>query len=103
MKQWLKSRYFKTTPKQYLLTPEEIKQDEEIKIMFNEIDEDKSGMLEFDEIYQLFNWSGLLIGKSQIKDLFFDRNNNKLSLNDFLKVSKDPFYRAKFRKNDERN
>ena len=66
--------------------------------MFNEIDTDKSGLLEFDEIYQLFNCSGLSISKSQIKDLFFDKNNNKLSLDEFLKVSKDPFYRVKFRK-----
>lgn len=38
-----------------------------------------------------------MISKDQIKSLFFENNVSKLSLNEFLKASKDESYRTKFR------
>lgn len=79
------------------LSPEKLRQDEEIKNMFHKIDADSSGILELGEIYQLFKASGILISKEQIKSLFLSKNSTKLSLDEFLKISKDENYRAKFR------
>ena len=50
IKKWYKTRHFETTPKHYILSPEEIKQDDEIKLMFESLDIDHSGYIELNEI-----------------------------------------------------
>lgn len=75
-----------------------LNQDEEIKNMFNNVDVDGSGMLELAEIHQLFQNSGIMLTKDQIRSLFFEKNCSTLSLEQFLKVSKDEKYRYRFRK-----
>ena len=73
LKRWLKSRYYKTTPKHYLLSPAEMKQDEEIKHMFKNLSDNKGSKqhINLDEIAHLFETSGMRLKRDVVKQLFF--------------------------------
>jgi Ca2+-binding EF-hand superfamily protein len=79
------------------ISPEKKKQIDEITNMFKKIDLDNSGEVDLPEIYELVRTSGLMISKDEIKNLFFKKDSNTLSLNEFLNASNDKVYRSHFR------
>ena len=58
----------------------------EITNLFNEIDKDKSGFLDFAELKELFSTIGVNIGPTELKEYIqrFDKDNNGI-------ISRDEF------------
>ncbi|CAD8061240.1 unnamed protein product [Paramecium sonneborni] len=83
---WLKRRYFSKVKKQYLLYPDQMKQEQEIKKIFQNFDRDKSKNIDIGEMYEMFQKFGFGVTEKQLKDFFsvIDKDkDNALNLDEF--------------------
>eukprot|EP00347_Sterkiella_histriomuscorum_P002242 403368927 len=83
---WLKKRYQNTAKTETLQTIVEAKRNKDIQQIFKRFDEDQSGLLELDEINQLFISNGINLGKTNTKEFFklLDADNSgSLSVQEF--------------------
>ncbi|CAD8135497.1 unnamed protein product [Paramecium pentaurelia] len=67
---WLRRRHFNKVKKQYLLHPDQIKQEQEIKKIFINFDRDKSKNIDIGEMYDMFQKYGFGVTEKQLKDFF---------------------------------
>ncbi|CDW72748.1 ef hand family protein [Stylonychia lemnae] len=83
---WLKIRYQNSAKTESLQTMNEVKRNKDIQQIFKRFDEDQSGLLELDEINQLFLTNGIKLGKNNTKEFFklLDADNSgSLSVQEF--------------------
>ncbi|CAD8053291.1 unnamed protein product [Paramecium sonneborni] len=67
---WLRRRHFNKVKKQYLLYPDQMKQEQEIKKIFINFDRDKSKNIDIGEMYDMFQKYGFGVTEKQLKDFF---------------------------------
>jgi Ca2+-binding EF-hand superfamily protein len=69
-----------------LYSPREIKNLEDIKLLFEKFDEDRSGSMEVDELYQMFSQNGINIQQEELLRIFNivdEDGSGSLSLDEF--------------------
>ncbi|CAD8139676.1 unnamed protein product [Paramecium octaurelia] len=67
---WFKKRYNDKVKKKYLYFPEEIKQQLEVKKIFQNFDQNKSNNLDMSELYEMFQKNGFKITEEQLQKFF---------------------------------
>ncbi|CAK85265.1 unnamed protein product (macronuclear) [Paramecium tetraurelia] len=67
---WLRRRHFNKVKQQYLLHPDQIKQEQVIKKIFINFDRDKSKNIDISEMYDMFQKYGFGVTEKQLKDFF---------------------------------
>ncbi|CDW72267.1 ef hand family protein [Stylonychia lemnae] len=83
---WLRQRYQAKAKEQYLYNNNDIKRCDEIVQIFQKFDEDKSGTLEIEELYEMFNQNDILITKEELQDIFKvvdEDGSGQLSIDEF--------------------
>ena len=85
---------------EYLKSKQELQSEEEIQGVFNKFDIDKSGTIEINELYTMFQQHGIDINKDELRLLFsfVDKNyRGSLNLEDFIQFSNSEQVNAIFR------
>ena len=67
---WLRKRYPNKTKEKYLYSDQERVRCQEIIDIFQKFDEDGSGTLEIEEIYEMFRKIGLNMSKNEVYQIF---------------------------------
>mmetsp|Transcript_33891 Transcript_33891/g.59080 ORF Transcript_33891/g.59080 Transcript_33891/m.59080 type:complete len:109 (-) Transcript_33891:2092-2418(-) len=90
VKSWLKTRHASHSKQEYLLSEAELARLEDIRQIFNEFDKDASGTLDLTELSFMFRAYGLIVSRSQLRDLFSvvrPKNRNCLSFDEFRRFA----------------
>jgi len=69
-KQWFKTRAIKNAHSHYYNTGAEVKSNEIIDFMFDRLDDDQGGTLDFNEITKLFKSNGINMTTNQVANMF---------------------------------
>lgn len=80
--------------KQYLMSEQEIRQDQIIETIFKNFDNDNSGSLDIGELIDLFRENNIVLDRETVRDMF---NGNEFTLKKFKAIvnSEDDLNRFK--------
>ncbi|KAM3127148.1 hypothetical protein pb186bvf_020742 [Paramecium bursaria] len=88
--EWLKTRHNSKVKKRYLFMPEQIRQQLEVKKIFQNFDRDHSNFLDMGELYDMFQKNGFQISEEQLQRFFNivdEDKDNKLNWQEFKKTA----------------
>lgn len=87
---WFKKRFPSSTKERYLYSNEEMHQIETAIEVFKDCDQDKSGTLEVEEVYCMFQQNGINISRKKLRNLFCfvkSRQKHRLNLEEFKQLT----------------
>ena len=67
---WFKKRHLGTVNTNYIKSNDEVLKDGEIEVMFKKIDLDKSGVIDIEELQNLFLKNGMLMSSEETRKFF---------------------------------
>lgn len=67
---WIKKRHLSTANANYIKSNEEVLKDGEIEVMFKKIDLDNSGIIDIEELQNLFLNNGILMTSEETRKFF---------------------------------
>jgi len=91
--QWMRKRFSDRASPKYRSTSKELRKHEELENLFRKFDDDNSGTLDVNEIYQMFIRHGINVSKDKLRELFSEVNPKKkgeLTLEEFKDFSLNP-------------